>query len=382
MPTHRWKPSHFPRRRPPWWPAGEPFPPQGSTGAEAWHAMRGRFFRRMGALLALLFFFACSGFTLLALLSAAVGGWLSDLGLSPQLALAGAVIPLIVIVFGFALTARALRKMTMPVASLMEAAGRVANGDYTARVEEHGPHEVRSVARAFNSMTERLQSQDQQRKDLLADVTHELRTPLTVIQGNLEGLLDGVYPPDEAHLEPILEETRVMSRLVDDLHTLALAESGALRLQKSQVDLTLLLEETAAAFKPQAARAGVELAVEVSTEIPPVEADPSRIREVVSNLLANALRHTPEGGTVLLKGELEAGKDSVAISVTDNGEGIAAEHLPHIFERFYKSAASPGAGLGLAIAKNLVAAHGGEISAMSENGGGLVVRFTLPVEVG
>lgn len=336
----------------------------------------------MGGLLVLLFFFACSGFTVLALLSAAVGGWLSDLGLSPQLALAGAAVPLIVIVFGFALTARALRKMAMPVASLMEATGRVADGDYTARVEEHGPREVSSVARAFNTMTERLQSQDQQRKNLLADVTHELRTPLTVIQGNLEGLLDGMYPPDEAHLEAVLDETRVMSRLVDDLHTLALAESGALRLQKSQVDLALLVDETAASFKSQAERAGVDLVVEASMEIPTVEVDPARIREVISNLLANALRHTPEGGTILLKCEIEVGKDFVTVSVVDNGEGISPEQLPHIFDRFYKSAASPGAGLGLAIAKNLVSAHGGEISASSESGGGTTVSFTLPVEAG
>ena len=378
--TSRNKPAGFPHRRPPWWPEGESFPPAGPHGAEAWHRLRGRFFWRAGCLLALLLFFACSGFTVLVGLSAAIGGWLSDLGLSPQLALAAAVASLLVIGLGFSLTARALRRMVMPVAGLMEATVRVTEGDYSARVSEHGPRDVRTVARAFNTMAERLQTQDRQRRNLLADITHELRTPLTIIQGNLEGLLDGVYPRDDLHLEGILDDTRVMSRLIDDLHTLAMAESGALKLQKGPVDLALLVNETAASFQAQADRAGVTLVVEVDPDLPVLELDAARMREVLSNLLSNAMHHTPGGGSIRVMCEAQLGDAGVTLTVSDTGVGVPPADLPHIFERFYKSPDSRGAGLGLSIAKNLVEAHGGEIKATSVVGEGTRIQVMLPYQ--
>jgi signal transduction histidine kinase len=240
---------------------------------------------------------------------------------------------------------------------------------------------VRALVRAFNAMVERLQLNETQRRNLLADVTHELRTPLTIIQGNLEGLLDGVYPRDDAHLAPILEDTHILARLIDDLRTLSLAESGALHLHREPTDLSVLAGETAASFRTQAEAAGVEFNVNIAEDIPLLEIDPMRIREVLANLIANALHYTPASGTVQVTGQLEADDQRVTISVSDTGSGIPPEALPHIFDRFYKSGNSRGTGLGLAIARNLVNAHGGEISAQSDGvpGHGTTIRFTLPL---
>jgi two-component system OmpR family sensor kinase/two-component system sensor histidine kinase BaeS len=332
----------------------------------------------VGALLGLAFVLACSGFTVVFGLAASMLGLLDIPSGSARFAPAFVAIPLIVVLAGLLVAVRALRRVATPVGDMMEAAGRVAEGDYSTRVAEHGPREVRALARAFNSMTARLQAHDEQRRNLLADVTHELRTPLTVIQGNLEGLLDGVYPRDDAHLEPILEETRVLSRLIDDLRTLALAESGALKLQKEPVDLAALVSETAASFQPQADAAGVELSVDTASDLT-IELDPERIRQVLENLIANALRYTPRDGAIRVRCSIEGESgDLVAVSVSDSGAGIPPDALAHIFDRFYKSSDSRGTGLGLAIAKNLVAAHGGEISAQSELGKRTTIRFTLP----
>ena len=343
------------------------------------HAMRGRFFWRVGVLFTLLLAFSCGGVALLIGLTLGFPGAV-DAG-------HGATIParpfgavaLVVIVLGLLLAGRALRHAATPIGDVIEAAGRVAEGDYAARVPERGPREVRAMARAFNSMTERLQTINEQRRDLLADVTHELRTPLTVIQGNLEGLLDGVYPRDDAHLEPILEETHVLSRLIDDLRTLALAESGALKLQKEPTDLGALVGESMTSFQAQADATGIELHTDIGPDLPMLELDPARIRQVLENLMANALRYTPRGGTIRVRCYAEGqGNSYIAVSVSDSGAGIPPEALAHIFDRFYKSSDSRGTGLGLAIAKNLVAAHGGEISAQSEPGKGTTIRFTLP----
>ena len=331
-------------------------------------------------MLALLFIFACGGFFLLFGLAA---GLLGQLGLpseAARYALAAAAVSLLVILVVLGVILRLLRHVASPVGDLMAAADRVADGDYSARVEERGPGEVRSLAHAFNSMAERLQAHDQQRRDLLADVTHELRTPLTVIQGNLEGLLDGVYPLDEDHLQSILEETHVMSRLIDDLHTIALAESGTLKLQREPIDIGALIDEVMTSFQAQADKGGIELAVETSPDMPTLDLDAARIREVLSNLIANALRYTRSGGKITVRCSVEGkGAGSVQVSVIDTGAGIPSDDLPHIFDRFYKSPDSRGTGLGLTIARNLVLAHGGEISAESEAGKGTTIRFTLPL---
>jgi signal transduction histidine kinase len=279
----------------------------------------------------------------------------------------GLLILLVALIFAAVIV---LRRFSRPLDDLLTASDRVADGDYSVRIEERGPREMRSVARAFNSMAERLEVNDRQRRDMLADVTHELRTPLTVIRGEVEGMLDGVYPADEARLKSILEETQLLSRLVDDLRTLALAEAGALQLKREPTDVAALVRETVAAFRSAADAKGVGIQASV-TESPSVEVDPARVREVLGNLLSNALRYTPGRGVV--KVEYSGG----AISVTDNGPGIPPEALPRVFDRFYTSGDSGGMGLGLSIAKYLVEAHGGAIRAENAEGGGTHISFTL-----
>jgi len=342
--------------------------------------MRRFFFWRVAGLFAFLSMLTIGGCTL--------AFWVAVASLE-QLSLPRGALPFLFFtsfvagVVGLALVGRAFRRAALPVGDLMEAAGRVETGDYGVRVAERGPREVRALVRAFNAMAARLQKDEAQRRNLLADVTHELRTPLTVIQGQLEGVVDGVYPADEAHLAPLLEETRVLARLIDDLRILALAESGALKLHREPTDLGVLVNETVASFRAQAGSAGVQLSVTLPAELPLMEIDPVRIREVLANLIANALQHTPHGGTIGVAGDVEASSRRVAISVGDTGTGIPAEALPHVFDRFYKSHESRGSGLGLTIAKDLVAAHGGEISARSDGapGRGTTIRFTLPQAV-
>jgi two-component system sensor histidine kinase BaeS len=221
---------------------------------------------------------------------------------------------------------------------------------------------IRRVSHAFAE-------QDRLRRQLMADVAHELRTPLAILQGRIEGLLDGVYPRDETHLAELLEETRHLSRLVEDLGTLARAEAGALELRKELVDLGDLVRDVAAALPRP-------IAVEVPADLPAVDADPVRIRQVLLNLLANALRHTPEEGVVSI--QVQVAPQRILIRVRDTGSGIAPEDLPRIFERFQKGSDSRGSGLGLAIARKLVLAHGGEIGIESAPGKGTEVTVSLP----
>jgi two-component system sensor histidine kinase BaeS len=310
--------------------------------------------------------------SLVALLSWLVGSLFGPMN-SPVVAVLLGLVVLVIL----ARVARALRRAAAPVGDLIEASGRIEAGDFSTSVPETGPREVRALARAFNDMSARLEEVDQQRRSALADVSHELRTPLTVIQGNLEALLDGVYPADAAHLEPILAETRILERLVEDLRTLTLAEAGSLILHRESTDLGALLGDAVAAYRSEADQAGVALTVSVPSDLPTVEVDPARIREVVSNLLANAVRHTPPGGRVEVSGS-RAG-DDVEVAVHDAGSGIPADKLDRVFDRFYRAPDSPGSGLGLPIAKSLVEAHGGMIAATTEVGRGTTVRFTIPV---
>jgi two-component system, OmpR family, sensor histidine kinase BaeS len=275
--------------------------------------------------------------------------------------------------------ARSLRRMSMPLDNLLDASDRVARGDFSARVEEKGPPEVRALTRGFNSMAGRLEINDRQRRNMLADVSHELKTPLTIIQGNVEGMLDGMYAADERRLKSVLEETQVLSRLIDDLRTLAQAESGALELKREAVDLEAFIREIVSGFETQAAEKHVDVSLSLANA-EPVSVDPQRLHEVLANVLSNALRYTPRGGVVTVHlTESGPGADrGVTISVQDSGSGIAAQELDQIFDRFYKSSDSGGMGLGLSIAKYLVEAHGGTIHAESEVGRGTRIVFALP----
>jgi signal transduction histidine kinase len=345
-----------------------------------WRTMRGRFVWRIGCLLLLMFLFAASAGTLVFWLVATGAGLFGEVRPTYLLWRVPIIAALVFAVFILVIAGRALRRAAAPVGELMEAAGRIEAGDYSARVGERGPREVRALVRAFNAMAARLEMNDEQRRNLLADVTHELRTPLTVIQGNLEGLLDGVYPRDDAHLAMLLDETRVFSRLVEDLRTLAQAEGGTLKLQREMTDLSVLVGETVASFATQADEAGVSLRTEVGNNVPALYIDPVRIRAVLSNLIVNALRYTPREGDIRVRADLDTTRQCVRVAVTDTGKGIPADILPHIFDRFYKSSDSGGSGLGLAIARHLVNAHGGDMTAESAPGSGATISFTLPIQ--
>lgn len=368
--------------RPPWWPDDEPWPPRGRPATEAWRRMRRRFLRRGILFIAAVVVFASLVSTLVQW---GMRGVLHAVGAPP-----GAVPPgwaglhpllVVLVVVAAVMTlgrSAAFRRMASPMEDVLTALGRAADGDFSARVAERGSPEGRTLARSFNTMAERVQRQDEQRRNLLTDISHELRTPLAVLQGTLEGMLDGIYPRDNEHLAAGLEETRTLARLIDDLRTLATAESAGLQLTTAPVDLAELARDTLAAFNDQAAAAGVTLAF--TAEAGPaavVEADSERMRQVLNNLIGNALRYTPRGGAVRLR-TYAAGDDRVGLAVEDTGTGISEEDLPHIFDRFYKSKDSRGTGLGLAIAKSLVQAHGGEIAAESEPGRGTTIRIVLP----
>lgn len=368
---------------PPWWPEGEPWPPRGRPATEAWRRMRRRFLRR-----AVLFFAAVVVFT--SLLSSLVQ-WgmrgMMHLAGAPPGAVAppawGALHPLLVVLVVVLLVAvfggsGGFRRMAGPVEDVLAALGKAADGDLSARVPERGSPEGRTLARSFNIMAERLQRENEQRRNLLTDISHELRTPLSVLQGTLEGMLDGIYPRDNEHLALSLDETKALARLIEDLRTLATADSAGLSLMKAPVDLAELARESIAAFNDQAVSAGVALTFDAESGPPPiVEADAERVRQVLGNLIGNALRYTPRGGTVRLRC-YPAGPGGVGLAVEDTGTGISADALPHVFDRFYKSKESRGTGLGLAIAKSLVEAHGGEIAAESEPGRGTAIRIVLP----
>jgi signal transduction histidine kinase len=332
---------------------------------------RRRFLRRIGLLLGLLFslLFAAS---LLA-----VAGFTAALGdASPATRVGAALVGVLLFVAGLLLLGRSVRRMFGPIGEVMEAADRVAGGDYSTRVSARGPGEVRRLGHAFNEMTARLQASDDQRRRLLADVTHELRTPLAVVQGSLEAMVDGVHALDEEHVSTVLEETRVMARLLDDLQTLSTADAGALRLELEPTDLAAVADEVVSTFAPTATLAGVTIA-SVADELPEVDVDPLRLRQVLDNLVANAVRHTPAGGEVTIR--LTRGERAIVVAVEDSGRGIPEEQLDTVFDRYARSADSGGSGLGLAIARSLVEAHGGSIEAANADGRGAVIRFLLPL---
>ena len=364
-----WGP-HYARPQPRWWPHDEPWPP---VGEFPWRKVRRRFLVRFAI-----------GVTLVSLLLIVapiivIGQVVSATGLSGKAAVAIGVGVLVVIVLAVSGTARSARRFAVPFGDLIEATGKVEAGDYSARVDvpRHGMREMRWLADAFNSMAARLETDEGQRRTLLADVSHELRTPLAVLRGELEAMIDGVHPIDEAHLTAAVDQIAMLTKLVEDLRTLALAEGGALALHREPTDMSILAQEAATSFKGLAADAEVRLAVEMPDDLPLVDCDPLRIQQVVANLVANALRYAPRGSAVAIAGE--ASPAAVTISITDSGPGIAPDVLPHLFERFAKSGDSRGSGLGLAIARQLVEAHGGSIRAERPSGGGTTIAFELPI---
>jgi len=303
------------------------------------------------------------------------------------LLLAGALAGGLSILLGLGLS----RGLTAPLARLTAAARHIARGDLNQRVPETGSAEIATLGRAFNQMAADLEKAEDLRRNLMADVAHELRTPLSVLQGNLRAILDGVYPLEQTEVAALYDETRLLSRLVDDLHQLAQAEAGQLHLDLRPTDLAEVVQTTVANFAVAAEAKEVRLTTDWAERLPPVLADPDRLAQIMRNLLSNALRHTPEGGQITVSavynGHREFNGPAVRIVVADTGEGIAPDHLPHVFDRFWRASGEMGSrsrerggsGLGLAIARHLVQAHGGEMGVESEAGQGSRFWFTLPV---
>ena len=274
------------------------------------------------------------------------------------------------------------RGMTQPLRDMAAAARRMETGDYTKRIHTRSRDEVGQLAAAFNRMSAELQDLEQSRRDLVANVSHELKTPITAIRAHLENLLDGVEDPDPRTLQVMLSQTERLSRLIEQLLELSQLESGELPLQREDLPLGPLVAQVLSEIDVARSDSGVAVESELPEDLPSVDADRERVHQVLFNLLENAVRFTPSGGAVTVSAHRHNG--SVEVHVADTGVGIPAEHLPRLFERFYRADPSRsredgGTGIGLAIARSVVEAHGGHIRAKSELGKGSVFTFDLPV---
>ena len=275
----------------------------------------------------------------------------------------------------------ASRMLSAPITQLAAAAHRIGEGDLSTRVELGGSSEIKDLAHSFNKMASDLQRAEELRNNLMADVSHELRTPLTALEGNLRAALDHVYALDEEELAHLYGQTRHLIQLVNDLRELALAEAHKLPLHKKKVDLAALIHETRWTFEPLAEEKEISLVYRLADGLPTLALDEARIRQVLHNLIANALRHTPNGGSITISAQ--AKEDGVTLSIADTGEGVDPVQLPYIFDRFYRvdksrTRESGGTGLGLAIVKAIVEEHGGNVTAESSGSGqGMMVHIGL-----
>ncbi|MEM7340308.1 MAG: HAMP domain-containing sensor histidine kinase [Actinomycetota bacterium] len=401
-----------PRRWPPGPPGGpgawRPGREGGWPDAEVWRgkgdgAAWARFGRRMARLgVALLLLLLFLPLALGVVLAVTVGGWTSVIV---------AAVSWIGIAMVITLVVRTMFRVWWPIGSLIQTAGRLADGDYTARATTARSAPLRPVVRSFNRMAERLEDAEEQRRRLLADVGHELRTPLTIVRGELEAMADGVHEPTPEELHRLLGDLALMERLLDDLATLSRAEAGVLNIDLEPTDVVTLVHESVERLSSDAAAAGVDLTV-VSASHPAgtdtswadADVDPGRIREVVSNLVANAIRACVPGDRVTVtvapafsltrhvssddasddhassgaESDDETAPDAVVITVADTGGGIEPERLGQVFDRFHRGTESGGSGLGLTISRNLVEAHGGTIGIESDVGAGTTVEVRLP----
>lgn len=275
------------------------------------------------------------------------------------------------------------RRLTEPLINLAEAARAFGSGDLDKRVAVRGSQELIDVGQAFNQMASDLQKAEQLRRDMVADASHELRTPLNLLQGNLRAIIDDVYPLSKEEIVKIYEQTRDLTKLVDELHELAQADAHNLSLEIEQVNVKTIILQSTDLFIPLADQEGVGLKVKLGDELPVIMADANRLKQILNNLIINALRYTPAGGTITV--EAQKAGDDVRIQIKDTGQGIAPEHLGSVFERFYRADSSRtrttgGSGLGLAIVKALVETHGGTISVYSKGlGHGSTFTVRLPI---
>jgi two-component system sensor histidine kinase BaeS len=330
--------------------------------------------RRVGCtLLLLLGVLAVIGTATVWLIASALG--IVSTGSFARLASVGG---LVLAGLAFVAAVAAGRRLTAPAERLVAASARIEAGDLGVRVPVRGPAELRSLARAFNSMTSRLEATEARRRSVVAEVAHELRTPLSIIRGQAEAITDGVYPAVPERMAPILDAVHSLELLVDDLTTLGLAEAGALRLRREPVDIAVLVHDALAAQRETADAAGITLVADLARAPASLEADAARLRGVLSNLVSNALRHGRPGGTVRVEVAAASAAAGVELRVVDDGEGIPPELLPHVLERFAKGEGSPGSGLGLAIVRDVVEAHGGSVEVASTPGEGTAVTVRLP----
>jgi two-component system sensor histidine kinase BaeS len=275
-------------------------------------------------------------------------------------------------------------RIARPVSDLTRAARAIAGGRGAPPVAVSGHDEIAELGRAFNRMAAQLAADEQQRRRLFAGITHELRTPLAVIQGTLEGMLDHVIEPTPERIAGLHGQTLLLRRLITDLRDLSLAQAGQLELHPRPVDMATLVSDAIEAFAPSFQDRGIAVEMSVPDALPPLDADPDRLRQVVQNLVDNALRYTPPGGTVRIT--LGADNGDVRLAVADTGQGIGSGDLPHIFEHFYRTdesraRSSGGTGLGLAIVKSLVEAHHGRVIVDSRPGAGTTFTVTLPARL-
>jgi histidine kinase len=275
------------------------------------------------------------------------------------------------------------RRVVTPVRYMMRASRHIAHGHYDERVPETNADELGQLAHSFNPMAAALEQTEIMRRDLMGNVAHELRTPLTNIKGYMEGLMDGVLPPEPETYQLVYREADRLQRLVSDLQELSWVEAGAFELNLTQASTKALIEQTAARLRPQFEEKGVRLQIDLPADLPPVRVDEDRFGQVLLNLVGNALQYTPGGGTVTITAKLHSRE--IYVLIQDSGIGLSAEHLPHLFDRFYRvdksrSRAGGGSGLGLTIAKHLIEAHGGRIWAESPGlGQGSSFGFSLTV---
>ena len=288
--------------------------------------------------------------------------------------------PFVIILFAIITIFTLYSRLGRPLGQIFSAIDSVAEGNLSVRVPEDNSPQFQELIKRFNKMVSELERSDQQRRNLTTDIAHELRTPLHIIQGNLEGIIDGVYQPTPEHINNTLDETKLLARLVNDLQTLSLAEAGQLPLHPTRFLLADLLADLTSSFSSQAASLGIDLNTKIHDVSKEFSADYDRLNQVLSNLISNALRHTPEGGKISI--ETEAVPSGVRFVVKDTGEGIPAEQIPFIFDRFWRGDKSrtgrTNSGLGLAIAKQLIHAHHGTIEVQSEIGIGTTFIIDLP----
>lgn len=282
------------------------------------------------------------------------------------------------LILGFFFT----RQIVSPVGNISRAARIISSGNLNQRVEVQGSDEIAELGRSFNSMAESLNKDREWRHQMLADIAHELRTPLFILQGNTEAMLEGVFPASKENLTTIHQETLLLSRLIEDLRTLSLAEVGQLKFQPVATGLKELSSKILEGFKAQSAAKNISLSLEDDGNPAIAQVDPGRMEQVIRNLLTNALQYTPEGGKISVK--IASDEEKITLSVIDTGIGIPAEDLPRVFDRFYRvdrsrARSTGGSGLGLAIVKQLVEGQGGRVWAESTPGTGSTFSFSVPV---